>query len=61
MTVQRLADQAERSLLEGAYKQERDSFFTWFDSDRGYGFKLKESTFRLNARKKYFTQRVVRH
>ena len=37
--------------------------FTWANSDRARenGFKLKEGKFRLNIRKKFFAQRVVRH
>lgn len=49
--------------LKGAYKQEGDRLFTWYDSDRteGNGFKLKEGRFRLGVRRKLFSQRVVRH
>jgi len=47
--------------LKRAYKQERDHLFVWSDSDRprGNGFKLKEGRYRLDVRRKFFTQRVV--
>ena len=49
--------------LKGAYKQEGERLFTWVDSDRtsGNGFKLRKGWFRLDSRKKFFTQRVVTH
>ena len=44
--------------LKGVYKKEVDSLFTRSDIDRikGNGFKLKEGRFRLDVRRKFFTQ-----
>ena len=49
--------------LKGAYKQEGEQMFTRVDSDRtrGDGFKLRQGRFKLDIRRKFFTQRVVTH
>ena len=49
--------------LKGAYKQEGEQLFTRVDNDRtrGNGFKLGQGRFRLDIRRKFFTQTLVTH
>jgi len=49
--------------LKGTYRQDGEGLFTGVCSDRtrGNGCKLKEGTFRLDTRKKFFTMGVVEH
>ena len=49
--------------LKGAYKQEGERLFMRVDIDRtrGKGFELRQGRFRLDMRRKIFTQRVVTH
>ena len=49
--------------LKGAYKKDGERLFSWADNDRTRGntFKVEVGRFRLEVRRKFFTQRVVRH
>jgi len=49
--------------LKGVNKQEGIRQFRRVDSDRtrGNGLKLRQGWFRLDTRKKFFTQRMVTH
>jgi len=49
--------------LKGPYRKDGDNLLSkaCCDRTRNNGFKLKESRFRLDIRKKFFTIRVVKH
>ena len=49
--------------LKGVYKQKGEQLFTRVDSDRtrGNSFKLRQGRFRLDIRRKFFTQGMVKH
>ncbi|PKU46244.1 hypothetical protein llap_3468 [Limosa lapponica baueri] len=49
--------------LKGAYKKAGEGLLTRVCSDRtrSNGFKLEDSKFKLDIRKKFFTMRVMRH
>jgi len=49
--------------LKGAQRKDGENIFSraCCDRTRSNGFKLKQGTFRLDIRKKFFTMRVVKH
>jgi len=49
--------------LKGAYRKDGDNLFSKVccDRTRSNSFKLRESRFRLDIRKNFFTMRVVKH
>ena len=58
-----MEEQSAFQYLKGVYKQERERQFTRVDGDRtrGNGLKLRQGRFRLDIRRKFFTQRMVMH
>jgi len=58
----RLRGDLSRPVPERAYKKAGKGLFTRACSGRtrGNGFRLKEGSFRLDIRKKFFTRRVVK-
>ena len=47
--------------LKGAYNKDGDKIFSRAGSNKTHSFKLEESRFKLDIRKKFFTMKVVKH
>jgi len=53
---------ADFQYLKGVYRKDGENIFSRACCDRtSNGFKLRESRFRLDIRKKFFTMRVVKY